>query len=186
MSPILGIIASQNYSRITSDYESISTITIGSGGQSSITFSSIPSTYTHLQLRIFGADDDSGGSSYGNMTFNGDTGTNYSSHQLYGAGSGANANNFASNNQIYIHRIPGNVTSTFGSVIVDILEYKNTGIYKTVRTFGGYDANGSIVGRMSFASGNWRNTNAITSITLTTGGTKWLEYSHFALYGIKG
>ena len=49
--PILGIIASQDYNRVTNSYESIATVTVGSGGSSSLTFSSIPATYTHLQIR---------------------------------------------------------------------------------------------------------------------------------------
>ena len=166
----------------TSSYESIATVSVGSGGQSSITFSSIPSTYKHLQLRILGSDDGSG-SEYGNMTFNSDTGTNYASHQLFGDGSSAQANSFTSNNQIYLHRISGSITNTFGAIVVDILDYTSTSKYKTVRELGGYDANGS--GRISFSSGVWLNTNAITSITATTGGSKWLEYTNFALYGIK-
>ena len=53
MAPILGIWASQNYSRysITGSYESIATVTVGSGGSSYIEFTSIPGTYTHLQIR---------------------------------------------------------------------------------------------------------------------------------------
>jgi hypothetical protein len=166
----------------TNSYESISTVTVGAGGQASITFSSIPSTYKHLQLRILGSDDGAG-SEYGNMTFNGDTAANYASHQLYGDGSSAAANAFPNNNQIYLHRISGSIANTFGAIIVDILDYASTTKNKTVRELGGYDANGS--GRISFSSGVWMNTNAITSITATTGGSKWLQYTSFALYGIK-
>ena len=184
MSPILGIYASSIQPSLNaSSYESIATTTVGAGGQASITFSSIPQTYKHLQLRILGSDDGAG-SEYGNMTFNGDTAANYSSHQLFGDGSSAQANGFTNNNQIYLHRISGSITNTFGAIIVDIYDYANTSKYKTVRELGGYDANGS--GRISFSSGLWFNTNAITSITATTGGSKWLQYTSFALYGIKG
>ncbi|NCU72421.1 MAG: hypothetical protein EBY66_05360 [Candidatus Fonsibacter lacus] len=57
MAPILGIWASQNYSRysITGSYESIATVTVGSGGSSYIEFTSIPATYSHLQIRIISA-----------------------------------------------------------------------------------------------------------------------------------
>ena len=54
--PILGVIASQITGHLsTNSFESIQTVTVGSGGQSSISFSSIPSTYKHLQLRCFAA-----------------------------------------------------------------------------------------------------------------------------------
>jgi hypothetical protein len=167
---------------VQNDFFSIATAVVDSGNASSITFSSIPQNFTHLQLRVFGADDDVT-SSYGNMQFNGDTTAAYSSHQLFGDGSSAQANNFPSNNQIYIHRISGNVTSTFGAVIVDILDYTSNK-YKTIKSVGGFDSNGG--GRVSVASGSWRSTSAITSINLTTGGTVWLQNTHIALYGIKG
>lgn len=35
----------------STDYDSIATTTVGAGGAASITFSSIPSTYQHLQIR---------------------------------------------------------------------------------------------------------------------------------------
>jgi hypothetical protein len=192
MAPIIsakGGLSSQAYGQFSvsgpsASFDSIATSTVGAGGASFVTFSSIPSTYKHLQIRIFGADDDTG-SSYGNMTFNSDTGANYASHQLFGDGSSVQANNFPSNNQIYIHRIPGNITNVFGGVIVDILDYANTSKYKTVKTLGGYDANNATC-RTSFASGVWMNTNAINSILISTGGSKWLQYTNIALYGIKG
>jgi hypothetical protein len=191
--PILGVIASSISGNLTppdtGSMFPIAMVNVGSAGAASISFTSIPQTYKHLQLRLIGADNASG-SDYGNMQFNGDTGANYASHQLYGDGSSATANNFPNNNQIYIHRIPGSITNTFGAVIVDILDYTNINKYKTVRELGGYDANGS--GRISFSSGMWfggtigNSANTITSISISTGGSSWLQYSQFALYGIKG
>jgi hypothetical protein len=75
--------------------------------------------------------------------------------------------------------------NVFGTFIIDILDYANTSKYKTQRGLGGADLNGS--GYISFNSGNWRNTNAITSISLTPlYGSQFAQYSSFALYGIKG
>jgi hypothetical protein len=73
-------------------------------------------------------------------------------------------------------------SNTYGVFIIDILDYANTNKYKTVRTLGGYDANGS--GVVSLRSNSWRNTSAITSVKFYTGGTT--SDSRFALYGIKG
>ena len=74
--------------------------------------------------------------------------------------------------------------STFTAGVIDILDYANTNKYKTLRTLNGGDANGS--GNIQIESGSWRNTAAITSITLTHNGSGFTQYSSFALYGIKG
>jgi hypothetical protein len=59
----------------TTAYESISTVTVGGGGVSDVTFSSIPSTFTHLQIRFIGKDNRSGvATSVLFMQCNGDTG----------------------------------------------------------------------------------------------------------------
>ncbi len=186
MSPILGIWASQNYPRITTAYESIATTTVGSGGSSSITFSSIPSTYTHLQIRCIARTNRASSGDYIAGTFNSDSGSNYSYHILYGTGAAVGAASGTSTSSLDIERIAGNSASAnvFGAVIIDILDYKNTNKYKTIKSLGAYDSNGS--GEIQLISNNWRNTNAITSINLVPGiGTSFLQYSSFALYGIK-
>lgn len=172
----------------TNSYESIATQTVGAGGAASVTFSSIPSTYKHLQIRLLGRIDRSGESSdFFTLRFNSDTGSNYSWHALEGSGTTvyaeSGANSSAPRN--------GDITATtasasiFGVGVVDILEYKNTNINKTVRSFTGRDQNGS--GWVWFGSSNWRNTAAITTINiLPTIGTGFQQYSTFALYGIKG
>lgn len=180
MSPILGIIASQNYPRITNSYESIATVTVGSGGSSSITFSSIPSTYTHLQIRGIGRDSSSNGE--WKIEFNSDTTTtNYYRHGVYGDGAGAYA--FAvNNNTVAPMAYTGETANSFGAYVVDVLDYANTNKYKTVRTLGGKDLNGS--GQEGLYSNLWKNTNAITDITIKiVGGSNFAQYSQFALYG---
>ena len=68
---------------------------------------------------------------------------------------------------------------------MDILDYTNTNKNKTVRVLQGFDENGSgVVAFNSFLYST--NTNAITSLTLTSSGTSFAQYSSFALYGIKG
>ena len=68
----------------TNSYESIATVTVGAGGSSSVTFSSIPSTFKHLQVR--GLVQLANGSGELDFRFNGDTGSNYSYHRIYGNG----------------------------------------------------------------------------------------------------
>ena len=175
-------------------YESIQTITVGSGGSSSIEFTSIPATYTHLQIR--GIARSTNGSVNGisvNMQFNSDTAGNYSQHYLgtyQGSGSATESVGAANTSNIYIGAIPndGLMASLYSGHTIDILDYKDTNKYKTVKTLGGYDFNGATTGYsyLNFHSGNWRNTNAITSIKLFGASGDFKQYTQFALYGIKG
>lgn len=180
MSPILGITASQNYPRVTNSYESIATVTLGSA-QSSITFSSIASTWKHLQIRALAGSAGSATDSILIQLNSDTTGTNYYWHRLYGDGSTAFAG--ASNASTVID-VSGTGTYFSGSV-VDILDYSNTNKYTTIRTLSGYDANGS--GRVGLNSTLWKNTAAVSNIVFVIqGGSNFPANSQFALYGIKG
>jgi hypothetical protein len=169
---------------VTNSYESIATVTVGAGGSSSITFSSIPSTYKHLQIRIMGLGNTAAS---GLMRFNSDTSTNYSWHALYGDGSSALATYETSSGYVIGNGFgSGPSSSTIPFVtIADILDYSSTSKNKTVRSLDATDKNGS--GYMVFLSGNWRNnTTAISSITIAPNSGNYTQYSSFALYGIKG
>ena len=170
-----------------SSYESIATVTVGSGGAADITFSSIPATYTHLQIRLIGRSDRAANTDTLRLQANSDTASNYTTHGLYG--DGASAGSFAEVPQAFMqfYRPAGaNAgTNTFGSIVIDILDYQNTNKFKTARGLGGSDNNGN--GLIYLTSGLWRNTSAITSLKLFPGvGTNFTQHSHFALYGIKG
>lgn len=189
MSPILGIIASgiQNSIANATSYESIATTTVGSGGTSSVTFSSIPSTYKHLQIRAFVRGTQATTANLWTARFNSDTGNNYyGTHLIYGNGSSAGAyvNNTAS--LMYWADLVGASSSAniFGTNITDILDYQDTNKNKTVRTLYGWDTNGS--GTVALGSSLWMSTSAITSITLFPQSDNFSQYSSFALYGIKG
>jgi hypothetical protein len=187
VSPILGIIASQNYPRITSSYESIATVTLGSAA-SSVTFSSIPSTYKHLQVRAIGRyTNPSTGIRNGALQFNGDTGANYTVHFITGNGSSASASADTGRTFTYCYSMPDdNVTAnTYGAAVFDILDYANTSKYKTVRALSGTDANGS--GEVRFNSGLWLSTSAINSMTFSANNfiITFSANTQFALYGIK-
>lgn len=185
MSPILGIWASQNYSRysLPTSYESIATATV-STATSSVTFSSIPSGYTHLQIRasIVPAGED-------NIVieFNADNGNNYSAHQIQGDGASATAYAITSSTMYIMGLMQNNSNAPFRAVY-DILDYKDTSKYKTVRGLAGQDGNTASTGyRVGLHSGNWRSTSAITSIKLYTVYGNFIgANSHIALYGIKG
>lgn len=163
-------------------YESIAVSSVGSGGASSVTFSSIPGTYTHLQLRgIF----NSATQPQALLRFNSDSGSNYSYHQIEGNGTSAIAGAGTSTTSI-IHFVNGieSTTSAGSTFVVDILDYANTNKYKTTRALTGTDKNGS--GQIFLVSGNWRNTNAVTDISVTTNSGTFAQYTQIALYGIKG
>jgi hypothetical protein len=169
-----------------SSYESIATVTVGSGGSASVTLSSIPATYTHLQIRgILRASYNLSNTSV-RLTFNSDTGTNYSSHDLTGVNSSISAGNETSVAYIPFARgaYDGLTSGIFTSFVVDILDYANTNKNKTTRTLTGYTSNGE--GQISFRSGLWRSTSAITSINMFSNVGDLMQYSSFALYGIKG
>ena len=167
-------------------FESISTTTVGVGGQSTVTFSSIPTNYKHLQLRIMLGSNNSSADST-DMRFNGDTGSNYTYHQLYGtgaaAGSEASTPRTAAIAGISIR--PNTETNMFSVGIIDILDYANTNKYKTQRTFGGWETNGN--GQILLTSTSWMSTSAISQIEIySRAGGGFRQYSSFALYGLRG
>ena len=171
----------------TSSYESIATVTVGAGGSSTITFSSIPNTYKHLQVRCLARSSRSQNSGYAVFRFNSDTGTNYSQHSLQGDGAAAAAAGNASVSYPTLLLFPAALrgASIFGVGVLDVLDYTNTNKNKTIRVLDGYDSNGA--GLIELGSGAWYNTSAITSITITEfNGNNFVEYSQFALFGIKG
>jgi len=174
------------------DFESISTVTVGTA-TTTVTFSSIPATFTHLQIR---ASLQTERATYPLnkifWRFNSDTASNYSSHAVYGDGSSATSaventtaisgfDNFSTNT--------GNSSEVYGVLIMDILDYANTSKYKTSRALSGFDVNGTIAtygGRVGLTSGNWRSTSAITSVTFTVdNAANFSADSKFALYGVK-
>jgi hypothetical protein len=168
---------------VTSSYESIATVSVGGAGAASISFSSIPSTYKHLQIRFI-ARGLSGGAIYTRL--NSDTGSNYSSHNINGDGSTAGVNSQVATSQPLIIRNGGISTTAniFSAGVIDLLDYTDTNKNSVLRSLAGQDLNGS--GMIEFASNAWYNTAAVTNITMTHNGSGFAQYSQFALYGIKG
>jgi hypothetical protein len=199
--PILGTVASQFSGKSFGSFESIQTVTVGAGGASSIEFTSIPSTYKHLQIRYLGqtARSDFNGDALG-VRVNSDSGNNYSFHILRmreDSSSGIVTETGASQSVINFGygSLVGSTNSSifFAAGVVDILDYKSTNKTKVFRNLYGYELNstssiGSVFSVVGFASGAWLNTNAITSISLLSvaTGQNFKQYSSFALYGIKG
>jgi len=175
----------------TGDYESIATVLVGSAGASSITFSNIPQTYKHLQIRVMSKDSGTG-TGFPNIvaSLNGDTThANYYSHYLNGNGTSAYSGGVQASGYYCLvgNAVTSNSgrTSMFSSMIFDVLDYAQTSKHKTLRSLFGHDTNGS--GEIGLDSSLWLNTSAITSISFSiVGGTNFVQHSHFALYGIRG
>jgi hypothetical protein len=135
---------------------------------------------------MFNFSSDPGGGGGAGIRFNGDSGANYTRHQLYGDGVGVSAYGQASTNTAIMERFPYRLTnnSMYGANVCDILDYTDTNKYKTIRNIGGYDLNGS--GEVNLNSAVWMSTSAITSIVIGDAANPLKQYSRFSLYGIKG
>jgi hypothetical protein len=194
------VTGSSEYSSATSpvtpfdnnSYVSIATSTLSSS-QASIEFTSIPQTYTHLQIRGIGRTSRTNYSvDQFYLQLNGSTSNDYASHILGSDGSTAFAyTGSLPDSVIYTGQIATNLASSsiFGAVIIDILDYTNTNKYTTTRALAGVDPNsatGTVYGAVNFASGLYNLTTAISSIKIFGQIGTLQQYSSFALYGIKG
>lgn len=172
---------SQGAAGAAGSFESIASAS-GTGSSGTISFTSIPSTYQHLQLRCFGNGDATG---YGFIRFNNDSGTNYARHTLQGDGSTVAASGAASTNNSRVFEV---ISSTFNGktgAIIDIHDYASTAKNKTVRSFSGWDNN--TTGYVYLNSVLWVNTAAVNRIDLVLEGTvKFATNMTIDLYGIKG
>jgi hypothetical protein len=181
-----GIYASQITGHlITGSYDSIATVNVGAGGQSSISFTSIPSTYKHLQVRGI-AKTTGATSTFAAIRLNGDTGANYSAHELTADGSTAGAYGAASQTSGWADPISGtDYANVFTAFTLDLLDYTNTNKYKTIRYLGGHSTN-STGSYLFLTSAAWQNTAAVTSLSLSFSDRNFAQYTSVGLYGIKG
>jgi hypothetical protein len=168
-------------------FESIATVTVGSGGASSIEFTSIPGTYQHLQIRLLARFTSTTVVSSAQCRFNSDTtAANYATHYLYGDGASAAAGASTSSGMVLIGTTGGSSwASTFGASVVDILDYTSTSKNKVIRSLSGADVNGA-GGYLQMFSGVWINSSsAITSLSIYQGSQTFGQYTTAALYGVR-
>jgi len=182
----LGLL-SQGGGAAPGSYELISTTLLG-GNQSSVTFSSIVSTYTHLQIRLSVRSDRAFAFDNMAMRFNADTGSNYASHWLYSNNSTIVPDYESATSRMVVARVPdtGANASEFGVSVIDIVDYKSTTKNKVAKSL--YLSNTSTSYPWTgIHTAAWFSTAAITSITLLpVSGTNFTANSRFSLYGIKG
>lgn len=169
-------------------FEAIASTTLGST-TTTVTFSSIPATYEHLQLRLYARAGYTGGPTATlRMRLNSDTGTNYTNHWIYGNGSGANVAGNISETAYRFLWVPAGtaLSNTFGVSIIDILDYASTNKYKTVRSIEGHNTNNNTNGYVFLHSSLWLNTAAVSTLTFTSDETDgFVAGSVFALYGLR-
>lgn len=177
---------------VPTSFDSIATVTLSSPQSTAITFSSIPSTYKHLQVRVLARCNDGAGT--GPSPFislmNGDTGSNYAWHTLTGNGSTATAGGAATQARYFSGQAASSASSAniFGVSIIDIIDYASTSKTKTIRYIAGADHNSANPnGAFVIGSGLWNSTSAVTSLSFQiVGGISFAAGTSFALYGIRG
>ncbi len=163
-------------------YELISSTVLGSA-TSTISFTSIDSSYSHLQIRAT-LRTNGGGLDDARLTFNSDSGSNYAWHSLYGANGSVSSEASTSQTSIAIRQATGAEAGVlvWGGNVIDILDYAKTTKNKTVRYLNGL---AGTYPRVRLGSGLWSSTAAITSLSLYNANT-FMTGTRVSLYGIKG
>lgn len=164
-------------------YEPIATTTLGSAANS-ITFSSIPGTYTDLRLVLVVRSDRAAGADSVNLRFNSDTTTSGSQTNLLGDGSAASSSRSTSVSRVCNLNCPADTATAgvFGLLEYDIFSYAGS-TNKTVLAKSSADTNGA--GSVTTQVGLWRNTAAITTITLLSNtSSNFIAGTAATLYGI--
>ena len=163
----------------------INAVTVGAGGSSTISFSSIPQTYTDLVLKFSGKSNNAGVYEFVAMRFNSNSSSSYTTRVLRGSGS-AVTSQINGTTSFEFEMVDGDgsqETNTFGNMEIYIPNYAGSN-NKSVSTDGVSEGNRTLA-YAGLNAGLFSNTAAVTSIALTTvAGTTWLQHSTAYLYGI--
>ncbi len=161
--------------------------TVLTGSQASVEFTNLTSkyasTYQHLQIRAVARGTGTGASDYIGIRLNGDTGTNYAWHQIYGNGSTVGSGAATSTTRGLVAEIAGSgqTANSFGGAVIDILDPFETTKNKTMRGLSGNPTTA-----VNLWSSFWNNTAGVTSITLVEyDGASLASGSRLSLYGLK-
>jgi len=161
-------------------YDPIATQTVSGSSTGTVTFSSIPSTYTDLVI-VCNLGLSSASRLY--VRFNGSSATDYSDTWITGEGATAYSGRDTTSNAITVGGAWNGLSTTLtATAIISVMNYANTTTNKTVlcRLANQKASGGSVDANV----GLWRQTSAITSIGVV-GGANFLANSTFTLYGIK-
>jgi len=174
-------------------YESIATYVVSSP-VSEINFNSIPATYKHLQIRALVKGGRTNGNDGWNMRFNSDaTSGNYWYYYFRTISPITRNSGGGSSSAIELGEIMGTYSAAndkFTICVADIIDYANTTKFKTVRSIGGHDMDGSTAPNadtdlVQWYGCTWESTAAVNSIKLLC-SNNLQQYSRVSLYGIKG
>lgn len=170
-----------SYAGGNTSYHSIATLS-GTGSSGTISFTSIPSSYKHLQFRIYSLS--TGAADWVFTTLNNDTtAANYRQHRLWATGSGVFSQSNSGSAAIMYNFIGGSTTQPSTGVI-DILDYTDTNKNKTMRTLFGWDTNGG--GELDLISGLYMASPAINRVDFILQSSSFATSTRIALYGIRG
>ena len=157
-----------------------------SSSAASVTFSSIPSTYTDLVLKVSARGDAAGGSNEINLLINGSTASTYSNTNLFGDGSGTAGSNRESNSariQMFVTDGSTATANTFSSHEVYVPNYAGSA-NKVVSSFNAQENATGASTYISATASLRSNTDAVTSLTVVP-QSNFVSGSSFYLYGIK-
>lgn len=180
--PILGVVASSYLqSTDTSGFFAIATYTVPSATASSISFTSIPQTYTHLQLRTTLRSTTT--NSYATISINSGT---YRQNWWYTSG-GAYTVSTSTSTDVVFSKLSSATAGYFAPNILDINDYSSTTRNKVIRGMGGGDTtySNSTGGNWAFSSLLSMNTAGVSTITLTPSSGNFAQYSQATLYAWK-
>jgi hypothetical protein len=167
-------------------FTKIASVTVGSGGASSIDFTSIPSTYTDLVVKLSARRSQAYADTY--LRFNNDSGANYSWRQVRGDGSSTSS----ASGSAQTYALSGNgadrstyTANTFGSIEIYVPNYAGS----NAKSFSvdSVNENNATQADAMLLAGLWSGTSAINRVTLypDIGYGDFVQYSTATLYGIK-
>jgi hypothetical protein len=162
----------------------IASVTVGSGGAANIQFTSIPSTYTDLCLKVSARSASSSGAAWNYIEVrpNGST-ANGTWRQLYGDGSSAGSSTLFTGLLAAYGNDSSSTSNTFGNSETVIFNYAGSNL-KSIGNDAVTENNGTSAIASFFAT-QWADTTAISSLTLVFGTGNFAQYSTATLYGIK-
>jgi len=158
----------------------IATVVVGSGGASSINFTSIPQTYTDLKL-VASIRTTRTGSTQDAVALSINSG---STSEILLQTDGSSASSNTQGGYFGYVDTSSNTANTFGNLEIYFPNYTNTTTYKSF-SVDGVEENNATQSYIMLTSGLYSSTSAITSITINGSGGNYVQYSTAYLYGIK-
>jgi hypothetical protein len=162
------------------NYIPISTVTVGSGGASTINFTGIPATYTDLAIKLSTRGTNASAFNNIKVTFNGSSST-FSRREIYAEGSAGSET--VSDNIIGPLPAASSTANTFGSAELYISNYTSSN--NKAFSFDAVSENDSATQSMWVTTGLWSTAIPISSVSLFPNVGTFVQHSTATLYGIR-